>query len=118
MTESQLEIVDDGDTVWRPTLNDHIEDVFDRVARLAIGKQADYGPRNISHTPFGSSRDEVLRAILVRLGDKTARLANLIETGRIQAAANEPAEDTAYDIMGYGAILALVLTGRWPGVDV
>jgi len=91
--------------------------VFDAAKALVIGKQKDYGTRNIAATPFGSDKTEVVRAVLTRLNDKVARLANLAVSGQLYGTWNEPAMDTAYDIMGYGAILALVLDDAWPGVD-
>ncbi|EFC86493.1 hypothetical protein [Parafrankia sp. EUN1f] len=43
------------------------------------------------------------------------RAANLIT--RPGEPAFESLYDTAQDIAGYGAILALVLSGEWPGVE-
>lgn len=99
------------------TVTDHLQAALNGVSYLMALKQKDYGPDNIARTPFGNDRAAVLRAVCIRLGDKLARMAHLIETGQVDDPANESAGDTAADIMGYGAILAVVLAGNWPGVD-
>jgi hypothetical protein len=110
-------------------LAQNIRNLFLVVGEIVVKKNQDYGTRNIAVTPFGSDTSEVVRAVVTRLGDKLGRMANLVTTGRLQilnadtfdsvwdqAANYEAAHDTAVDIMGYGAILALVLNGEWPGV--
>ena len=72
------------------------------IAALVIKKQKDYGKGNI----LNSVVDPRL-AIAVRLQDKLARLANLLQQGKDPL--NESLADTADDIVGYGLILGMVL---------
>ncbi|NDC95570.1 hypothetical protein EBZ38_12700 [bacterium] len=72
------------------------------VADLVIRKQKDYGPKNILNSVV---QPEL--AIAVRLNDKLARLANLVQSGKTPE--NESLQDTADDIIGYGLVLKLVL---------
>lgn len=76
------------------------------VAELVIRKQRDYGPKNILNSVV---QPEL--AIAVRLNDKLARLANLIQAGKTPD--NESLQDTADDIMGYGLVLKMVLNGTF-----
>jgi hypothetical protein len=73
-----------------------------QAAALVIRKQHDYGPKNILNAPI----DPKL-AIAVRLNDKIARLANLVQSGKTPD--NESLQDTATDIIGYGLVLKMVL---------
>jgi hypothetical protein len=66
-------------------------------------KQHDYGPQNIGQGgPLG---------VLIRLNDKVQRMLNLAG----KTAKNESKVDTADDAHVYGAILRLLLAGKWPG---
>lgn len=76
------------------------------LAKLVGRKQRDYGPDNILKCPVGAEL-----GIAVRLYDKIARLANLVQSGK--APSNETLIDTADDIMGYGLVLKMVLTGEF-----
>ena len=76
------------------------------VAKLVLGKQRDYGKKNI----LNSVIDPKL-AIAVRLQDKIARLANLSQSN--SAIMNESLLDTANDIIGYGLVLAMVIEGTF-----
>jgi len=76
------------------------------VADLVIRKQKDYGPKNILNSVV---QPEL--AIAVRLNDKLARLANLVQSGKTPE--NESLQDTADDIIGYGLVLKLVLNGEF-----
>lgn len=76
------------------------------VAEIVISKQKDYGPKNILNSVV-----EPELAIAVRLNDKLARLANLVQSGKTPE--NESLMDTANDIIGYGLVLKLVLEGNF-----
>jgi hypothetical protein len=76
------------------------------VAELVIRKQHDYGPKNIMNSVV---QPEL--AIAVRLNDKLARLANLIQSGKTPE--NETLRDTADDVIGYGLVLKMVLEGNF-----
>lgn len=76
------------------------------LAETVIRKQKDYGPKNI----INSVVDTEL-AIAVRLNDKIARLANLVQSGKNPS--NESLQDTAMDIMGYGLVLKMYLDGTF-----
>jgi len=76
------------------------------VADLVIRKQKDYGPKNILNSVV---QPEL--AIAVRLNDKLARLANLVQSGKTPE--NESLKDTADDIIGYGLVLKMVLNGEF-----
>lgn len=69
------------------------------------GKQADYGPRNISD--FGAS------GIVMRINDKLSRLKQLLGTKR-RKARNESVEDSFLDTSNYGIIGQLWERGIWP----
>lgn len=76
------------------------------VATLVANKQRDYGPNNILNCPVGPEL-----GIAVRLYDKLARLANLIQSGKTPE--HETLKDTADDIIGYGLVLKMVLNGTF-----
>jgi hypothetical protein len=78
----------------------------EEVADIVISKQKDYGPKNILNSVV---QPEL--AIAVRLNDKLARLANLIQQGKTPE--NESLMDTANDIIGYGIVLKMVLEGTF-----
>lgn len=77
---------------------------------LCISKNNDYGPFNIARAPGGA-----INGLAVRLHDKIARLAHLLETGADPE--HESVKDTFMDIANYGSIGTMVLEGLWPGVD-
>ena len=84
------------------TFDSNTRHKVEELAKLVIKKQGDYGQANILSSPI----DPKL-AILVRLNDKLARAANLIENGKDPE--NESLLDTAMDICGYGLILWMLI---------
>ena len=90
--------------------NDFALTVFDKSAEaveLLLKKHDDYGPNNIAMSPGGP-----LNGLTVRLWDKVARLAHLLESGVDPK--NESVYDTLIDISNYGLIGTLVVDGLWP----
>jgi len=88
------------------TFNQAVHAAADEIAELVIRKQKDYGPKNIMNSVV---QPEL--SIAVRLNDKLARLANLIQSGKTPE--NESLIDTADDIIGYGLVLKMVLAGEF-----
>lgn len=78
----------------------------DEAVEILIKKHEDYGPENISRAPGGP-----VNGLAVRLHDKVARLANLLQTGK--DANYESMRDTFIDISNYGLIGMMVLDGSW-----
>lgn len=84
--------------------------ILDEAETILHKKHEDYGPANVSQSPFSP-----MHGLLVRMWDKQARAINLISTG---ADANyESLEDTFIDLLNYSAIALLCLRGQWPGVQ-
>lgn len=92
------------------SFDENVQDVKAQEAALLLRKHHDYGPGNIARSPGGP-----IMGLAVRLHDKVARLANLLESG--EDPNYEALDDTALDLANYGTILSLVLRGDWPGVD-
>lgn len=88
------------------TFNQAVHEAADEIAELVIRKQKDYGPKNIMNSVVGPEL-----SILVRLNDKIARLANLIQSGK--APNNEAIKDTWDDIIGYGLVGKMVDAGTF-----
>lgn len=88
------------------TFNEAVKTAAIQVANLVISKQRDYGPKNIMNSVVSPEL-----SIAVRLNDKLARLANLVQSGKIPE--NETLKDTADDIIGYGLVLKMVLDGTF-----
>lgn len=88
------------------TFNEEVHKAAKEVADLVIRKQRDYGPKNIMNSVVSPEL-----SIAVRLNDKLARLANLVQSGK--TAENESLKDTAMDIVGYGLVLMMVLDGTF-----
>lgn len=84
------------------TFDENTRRKVEKLAKLIIRKQHDYGPGNILKSPI----DPKL-GVLVRLNDKLQRAANLIE--KDVDPANESLLDTAMDIAGYGMILWMLI---------
>jgi len=84
-----------------------LANILDEAETLLLKKHKDYGPTNISKSPFGP-----LQGLLVRMWDKQARAAHLIDNG--QDANYESLEDTFMDLLNYSAIAVLVLRKQWP----
>lgn len=83
------------------SFNAAVYEHLNNVAEVVIRKQHDYGQGNILNAPI----DPKL-AVLVRLNDKLARAANLIENNKTPN--NESLHDTFQDIIGYGTILLML----------
>jgi hypothetical protein len=95
------------DTNWAEfELN--VRDVMLELGDLLIKKHKDYGPKNISNSPYGATN-----GLVVRMWDKIARIVNLTKNGKNINAENEPLEDSFKDIANYGIIGLLVLRGKW-----
>ena len=88
------------------TFDEQAKLTAEQIAILVTNKQRDYGPNNILRCPVGAEL-----GIVVRLYDKLARLANLIQSGKTPE--NETLVDTANDIIGYGIVLRMVLDGTF-----
>ena len=69
--------------------------IAERIAALVISKQHDYGQQNIK---MGRG----MLGIAIRVGDKVARLQNLVFEGKTPK--NEVLTDTLMDIAGYAII--------------
>lgn len=91
------------------SFSDEAQLVYEESHEVLIRKHQDYGPDNIARAPGGP-----LMGLAVRLHDKVARLAHLLENGATPE--NESLADTFLDITNYGAIGQMVLGGTWPGV--
>ena len=83
---------------------------FNEAQRILLSKHHDYGPTNIANAPGGA-----LNGLRVRIHDKTARINNLIDSGK--SAQHESLRDSFLDLMNYAAIALLVIDGNWPGVE-
>ena len=83
------------------TFNEEVHKLAQEVADLVIRKQRDYGPKNIMNSVVAPEL-----SIAVRLNDKLARLANLVQSGKIPN--NESLRDTWVDIIGYGLVGLMV----------
>lgn len=89
----------------RERFEDRVDAVCDQIRETLKRKRHDYGPGNIPrHGEFG---------VLVRVDDKTARLANLLGSGRDPAVVGESLRDTWLDVAGY-AVLAVILRDLGP----
>lgn len=88
------------------TFDEVVHEAAKEVADLVVGKMRDYGPKNIMNSVVSPEL-----SIAVRLNDKIARLANLVQKGVDPA--NESLRDTADDIIGYGLVLKMVLEGTF-----
>ncbi len=88
------------------TFDQAVHQAAKEVADLVIRKQKDYGPKNIMNNVLGPEL-----SIAVRLNDKLARLAHLVQDGKTPE--NETLRDTADDIIGYGLVLKMVLEGTF-----
>ena len=86
----------------------NVREVMTELGDLLIKKHKDYGPKNISNSPYGATN-----GLIVRMWDKIARIVNLTKDGKNVTAENEPLEDSFKDIANYGIIGLLVLRGKW-----
>lgn len=83
---------------------DPAKQAFADAFEVLLRKQKDYGPQNIALTG--------ITGVAVRLNDKIQRLINLIRQDSTPEF--ESIEDTAIDIMNYGAILLMLIRKQWP----
>jgi hypothetical protein len=83
-----------------------IREIMDELATLAVQKQRDYGPKNISNSPYGP-----IQGLVVRIYDKIARIVNL--TKNDIEPQNESLEDSFKDLANYGVIGLMVLRNKW-----
>ena len=83
------------------TFNQSVHEAAKEVADVVISKQKDYGPKNIMNSVVSPEL-----SIAVRLNDKLARLANLVQNGKTPK--NETLRDTWIDIIGYGLVGLMV----------
>jgi hypothetical protein len=90
----------------KTSFNEEVHKAAKEVADLVVRKQRDYGPKNIMNSVVSPEL-----SIAVRLNDKLARLANLVQKG--VSPENESLRDTADDIIGYGLVLKMVLEGTF-----
>lgn len=88
------------------TFDEAVHQAAKEIADLVISKQKDYGPKNIMNSVVSPEL-----SIAVRLNDKLARLAHLVQNGATPE--NESLKDTARDIVGYGLVLNMVLDGTF-----
>jgi hypothetical protein len=80
--------------------------IMDELATLAVAKQRDYGPKNISNSPYGP-----IQGLVVRIYDKIARIVNLTKNDLDPE--NESLEDSFKDLANYGVIGLMVLRNKW-----
>ena len=80
---------------------------YEHALAVLVGKQSDYGPKNIADAPGGP-----LNGLRVRMHDKMSRINHLIETG--VPPTNESLKDSFLDMLNYSAIAMMVLDGDWP----
>ena len=62
----------------------NVRDTMLELGDLLIKKHRDYGPKNISNSPYGATQ-----GLVVRMWDKIARIVNLTKGGNTTAE-NEP----------------------------
>ena len=78
----------------------------EELGALLISKHHDYGPKNISDSPYGP-----IPGLVTRIWDKLARILNL--TRNNSTPNNESLEDSFADMANYAIISLLVLRGQW-----
>lgn len=83
----------------------NLHSIFEEYEKLFVKKQADYGMGNISR--------HGVQGVLVRLDDKLERLNNILKKGGETQVKDETLRDTAIDILGYSAILNLLIRDEW-----
>ena len=97
------------DTNWAEfELN--VRDVMQELGDLLIKKHRDYGPKNISNSPYGATN-----GLVVRMWDKIARINNLVDS-KVKPS-NESLRDSFIDLLNYSAIAIMVLDNNWPEVQ-
>lgn len=102
--------------VTRAELLAHIRSTFDAGVAIAERKNADYAGAAAEEDAFANFRASTVvgvdprRAILVRLTDKLARCASLLD--KPPAVADESISDTLLDVVNYAAILRAMIALR------
>lgn len=89
------------------TFHSNVTDIYKFAQEILLSKHSDYGATNIANAPGGA-----LNGLRVRIHDKTARINNLIDSGK--SAQHESLRDSFLDLMNYAAIALLVIDGNWP----
>ncbi len=99
----------------------NIQDTYEQALELVYTKSQDYATND---DPFKNFRDAALFAgitleqgILVRIGDKFARVRNLLEKGENSGAVGEAITDTLNDACNYTAILKTWIDLKRPTPD-
>ncbi len=89
------------------TFEDMIDARYADARDVMIERHKKYGPNNIGRSG--------LFGVVVRLGDKFARLENGVLHGNIEDAdtSDETVRDTLIDLLNYAAIGLCVLDGEW-----
>lgn len=85
---------------------DSVHKKYSEAEALLLKKHADYGPKNISHSPGGA-----LNGLRVRMHDKIARINNLYDSGAKPE--NESLRDSFLDLANYAIIAMLILDNEW-----
>lgn len=84
----------------------NVRNLMLELGDLLIRKHYDYGPKNISDSPYGP-----IPGLVTRIWDKLARIKNL--TQQDTTPKNESLEDSFLDTANYAIIGMLVLRGQW-----
>ena len=84
----------------------NVRNLMLELGDLLIRKHYDYGPKNISDSPYGP-----IPGLVTRIWDKLARIRNL--TQKEINPLNESLEDSFLDTANYAIIGMLVLRGQW-----
>ena len=82
------------------------KEIYDEMTALAVRKQHDYGPKNI--LAYG------LKGVIVRMGDKMARLDQLVWRRESSSVLEEKLEETYKDLANYCMISIMLLRNKWP----
>ena len=85
--------------------------LYEEALRVLLGRNADYGPLNITN-----GWPDPLTALVVRMGDKLERIKNLLAKGEGDVY-GERARDSWLDLGNYAFIGCLVIDGSWPGIS-
>ena len=83
---------------------DQLQKVQDEAMALFTKKNADYGDSFVTYGPVG---------VLVRIGDKIARLNNITERG-VHLVNTESLRDTLIDLHNYAAMTVMLIDEKKP----
>lgn len=84
----------------------NVRNLMVELGDLLVRKHHDYGPKNISDSPYGP-----IPGLVTRIWDKLARIRNLTQSNNTPN--NESLEDSFADTANYAIIGMLVLRGQW-----